>query len=115
MSKERYLIAHKARGEQEFDVAEKQECALCQGALDGCPECEGLGYWWIVCTSGHRAYPYWSRYLTIGDCPGLPPEHLPDHYQTSARKGEGKFSASELLEAIGLKKEFKLDPSARRM
>lgn len=48
MSSEPFLILHKVRGEPAFDIA---------------IECEDMGTetdpgpWWIVPTSGHRAYP----------------------------------------------------------
>lgn len=47
---ELYLILHKVRGEPAFDIAEKMEV-------------EGEE-WWIIPTSGHRAYPVrdWSLY-----------------------------------------------------
>ena len=56
-----YLIAHKVRGEPAFDIAIK------------------MGDWWIIPTSGHRAYPYWH----CGFVPletGPMPADLPDHY-----------------------------------
>jgi hypothetical protein len=62
---ELYLIAHKVRGEPAFDIAVKMEMA------DGC--------WWIIPTSGHRAFPYWH----CGFVPletGPMPADLPDHY-----------------------------------
>ncbi len=52
---ELFLIAHKVRGAATFDVAEKMECPLCEA---GCVECDGMRFWWIVGTSGHRAYPW---------------------------------------------------------
>ena len=61
-----YLIAHKVRGERAFDVAE----------LDG-------NGWWIIPTSGHRAYPYWTYKLVdlfAYDNVGQPPDDLRDHY-----------------------------------
>ena len=92
-----YLIAHKVRGEPAFDIAERMECPLCSGQgydLDICAtevvchECDGAGFWWIIPTSGHRAYPWWSMELyefvtTMDGIPGefyeMPPS-LPDHY-----------------------------------
>ena len=132
---ERYLIAHKARGEQAFDVAEKQECPLCFGkgeiyksptysddstSLEACEECDGEGYWWIVCTSGHRAYAYGSWALDeladVSDYPhrrpmeiGEPPESLPEHYQVSAAKGQGTITARDLLKNL-----IKREPVERR-
>jgi len=61
-----YLIAHSVRGEAAFDVALQMECPHCQGNSNKgrdpyvCFDCEDLGYWWIIPTSGHRAFPYWS-------------------------------------------------------
>ncbi len=62
---EPYLIAHKVRGEPAFDIAVRMQCPECNGddAMQmSCGECDYLGYWWIVSTSGHRAYPFnsWS-------------------------------------------------------
>lgn len=100
---EPFLIAHKVRGEPAFDIAHQMQCPECHGkptpttTLNDyvCTECDQLGFWWIVSTSGHRAYPYWSqaldglgRYSDIGFWPDLvvdemPPD-LPDHYPTRA-------------------------------
>lgn len=44
-----YLIAHKVRGELAFDVAEQMQV--------------GDETWWIIPTSGHRAYPFWHTVL----------------------------------------------------
>lgn len=93
-----YLIAHKVRGEPAFDIAERMECPLCSGrgaryTDEGhdimCTECEADGYWWIIPTSGHRAYPYWHHELAdlcddVGNSfeqavPELPSD-WPDHY-----------------------------------
>ncbi len=92
-----YLIAHKVRGEAAFDVAIQMACPECLRTgkvLDGvaCVECDGLGYWWIVPTSGHRAYPWNSIDLTllglinaggmsINEAFGPMPSALPDHYR----------------------------------
>lgn len=76
-----YLVAHKVRGEPAFDIAERMVCPLCDSG--GCVECDDEGFWWIIPTSGHRAYPYaykeceWDE-LSVGS----PPEDLPDHYAT---------------------------------
>jgi len=104
---ELYLIAHKVSGEAAFDVALRMDCPLCalefdDGVCDspGCEECDQLGYWWIIPTSGHRAYPYWSVSLANIDdqyelnlyywkdlgsgseyWPPEMPEGLQDHYQ----------------------------------
>lgn len=64
-----YLIAHKVRGETALDIAEPMEMAD--------------GTWWIIPTSGHRAYPYWTQRLAtiLNDDIGDPPQDLRDHYQ----------------------------------
>ena len=95
---ELFLIAHSVRGEAAFDVATKMECPHCPGYLEnqgfGCFDCEDLGYWWIIPTSGHRAFPYWhaeiiDNGIDIGlewtDRPASPPPMpfgWPDHYKT---------------------------------
>lgn len=91
---EPYLIAHLVRGEPAFDIAIR---------MDG-PDEDG-DEWWIIPTSGHRAYPYWSRTLSCigvdllpdgnwawGRTPeytyeglvDIPAEGWPDHYPHSA-------------------------------
>lgn len=107
---ELYLIAHKVSGEPAFDVAERMTCPECDGDRylsngiiditgdDGmvpCAECDGLGYWWIIPTSGHRAHPYWQLPLDLNEGRlimdhnpdkltwtifDMPPS-LPDHYR----------------------------------
>lgn len=100
---ELYLIAHSVRGEAAFDVALRMECPHCQGhgdlniadaAFIPCVECEEVGYWWIIPTSGHRAYPWWTRTLTgcmvtnaeenPMEAAGPMPPAWPDHYHTRA-------------------------------
>jgi hypothetical protein len=77
-----HLILHKVRGEPAFDVAEKIQIGDEEG--------------WIIPTSGHRAYPYWTQpieaveYLGqshigvggvfFGSMPPIPKD-WPDHYQ----------------------------------
>jgi len=103
---ELFLIAHKVSGEAAFDVATKMSCPECNGKphcgptddVDSfihsrCLECDAMGYWWIIPTSGHRAYPYWHAEIIdngvdIGlewtDRPASPPPMptaLPDHYR----------------------------------
>jgi len=110
---ELYLIAHCVRGKAAFDVAVQMECPHCAGLgeigshpdkpMFDCLDCEGVGYWWIISTSGHRAYPYWFKPLTdmawdlpyielaynefdykkIEDVPEMPPA-WPDHYKVNA-------------------------------
>jgi len=71
---ELFLIAHKVSGEAAFDVATKMECPVCRdGTLNerGCAECDEEGYWWIIPTSGHRAYPYWHKLMPIEVLPAF--------------------------------------------
>lgn len=103
---EPFLIAHRVRGEAAFDVAIKQPCAICLGSGKRqdedqlvCEECDGEGHWWIISTSGHRAYPWWAvelsgLYLGYIDKPttaipdikwdNIPTENYPDHYPINA-------------------------------
>lgn len=122
-----FLIAHKVRGEPAFDIAIQMTCPLCaeQGEFferPDCHECDGAGYWWIVPTSGHRAYPYWSKaiypydgrpnsfymngpYETVElDLPEMPPS-LPDHYPAGRALPEPASPAAiDLLRSLGLLK-----------
>ena len=81
-----YLIAHKVRGEPAFDIA-------IQMMMEDGP-------WWIIPTSGHRAYPFWNMDLIalidegtnchilegwLGHQLQNPPANLPDHYPTPSR------------------------------
>jgi hypothetical protein len=90
-----YLIAHKVNGEPAFDIAMRMECPECRINSDSpdCMECDGTGYWWIIPTSGHRAYPAkgWQLVgLRFGDldietdAQQLDFDSLPDHYAHSA-------------------------------
>lgn len=54
---EPYLILHKVRGGPAFDVAERLELPAGPDSLVG----EDI---WIIPTSGHRAYPSWSKSLS---------------------------------------------------
>jgi hypothetical protein len=49
MDSEPYLIAHKVRGAPALDIAVQMHVAD--------------EVWWIIPTSGHRAYPYWHESL----------------------------------------------------
>lgn len=125
-----FLIAHKVRGEPAFDVAARMRCPHCNGVggcnvpdfetgivtdYEGssCHECDGLGYWWIIPTSGHRAYPImnWpvsdlgsvSDYHSVSVLKEAGPLEahpqfalLPDHYTTHAAP------QVSLAEALGL-------------
>lgn len=73
-----YLILHKVRGEGAFDIAEPMI------------EMPNGETWWIIPTSGHRAYPYWYKDLDevigmdrsnyLSDMLRNPPVDLRDHY-----------------------------------
>jgi hypothetical protein len=109
-----YLIAHKVRNEPTFDIAIKMICPECNGQT--CDECDN-GFYWIIPTSGHRAYPYWHHEIRliegslsitvesnsagisfyIGDAPA----DLPDHYTVRASPSASKRS---LLAELGLAK-----------
>lgn len=136
MTDEPFLIAHKVRGEAAFDIAIKQVCAICggEGKEQGefrengfaCDECDGVGYWWICSTSGHRAYPYWHHTLEHIHIAHLPdgnwvhgytqhegwdhliptmPESIPDHYRVNAAPRQKVAEAGRsLLAALGLTK-----------
>lgn len=100
-----FLIGHKVRGEAAFDVAVKCTCSECQEL--GCAECDGQGYWWVIPTSGHRAYPFWHGDLIdmidsgtgchvmegyLGELCKNMPEDLPDHYQSRAAPREDRLA-----------------------
>lgn len=126
MSNEPYLILHRVRGEPAFDVAIQIPCPVCepirQGLDDGssghCHECEN-GFWWVIPTSGHRAYPYWfasisKMTLTYYD-PDYkeainqgPPDDWPDHYAINNAPIKHEPRHSELLNQLGLSKASKL-------
>jgi hypothetical protein len=115
-----YLVAHKVRGEPAFDIAEQLPCMECGAA--GCHECDQLGYWWMIPTSGHRAYPYATIPLQMlgvigwGEVrpynPGRMPEGLPDHYPCNDRPIRG---APSLLDRLNLNQRSTLPPIVRRI
>src|SRR5258705_5785025 len=92
-----YLIAHSVRGEAAFDVAVQMECPFCQSyesvtgqwcdaerEQEDCFDCEALGYWWIIHTAGHRAFPFdWEPLVSSALATEVPPG-WPDHYKTDA-------------------------------
>lgn len=104
-----YLIAHKVRGEPAFDVATKVACPECndpESGTQGCTECDQFGFWWIIPTSGHRAYP--CDYVLLTNPLSLEGfEELPDHYATRAAP------AFSLTEVLGLTRP-KAQPIKRR-
>ncbi len=147
---ELFLIAHKVRGQPAFDVAQRMECPICHGVgcaglhledtYEGppCGECDGEGMWWIIPTSGHRAYPYWdvpladiddrheldltgeaSRYYDgfVGmTCttwaPPPMPEGWPDHFSCNNPQTKRTLGAT-ILETLGLRKPA--EPIKRRV
>jgi hypothetical protein len=120
-----FLIAHKVRGEPAFDVATRMECPECpEGTDEGfCIECDNTGWWWIIPTSGHRAYPWWSTSLgcqlqddetvtlvrTLDLVPPMP-SALPDHY---AHRAAPKVDLATAL-GIAKPKPAPLPPITRR-
>jgi hypothetical protein len=69
---ELYLVAHKVRGEPAFDIAQHMTCPKCEGTNDHCDACDGAGHWWIIPTSGHRAFPVMNWPLIGMKCEGSP-------------------------------------------
>lgn len=104
-----YLVAHKVRSQPAFDIAERMDMGDDEA-------------WWIIPTSGHRAYPYANIPLNnvssiwIEECPPCP-DPWPDHYATPSRSeitvkvdlAEGR----SLLESLGLLKPK--EPIKRRV
>lgn len=118
-----YLIAHKVRGEPAFDIAQHMTCPKCDATDDHCTACDGQGHWWIIPTSGHRAWPYWDAKLsdiddtydlslggasTLLEHPGPMPPSLRDHYTTE------REASINLLGALGLDKPRPQPPLKRR-
>ncbi len=101
---EPYLILHKVRGEPAFDVAIRCEDM-------GTPS--DPGPWWIIPTSGHRAFPLDTTPLRVsGEQLMLEPEGenwdtLPDHYSAQASPRPPKIT--EALAGL-----FKASPFNRR-
>jgi hypothetical protein len=88
MASDLYLIAHKVRGQPAFDIAEQMEV-------------EGETFWMIP-TSGHRAYPYFMERLDLlidwemarihGRVVGEMPPDLIDHYNVDAAPRPNQFA-----------------------
>jgi hypothetical protein len=84
-----WLIAHKVRGEIALDIASQIQ-------VDGYDE-----PWWIIPTSGHRAYPFWSR-LLVEDVPDMS-DYSRDHYEGQVLPRTEKFTTirpSDRIESI---------------
>lgn len=116
---EPYLIAHIVRGEPAFDIATQMPCPECdhgtcyaetaEGAWEewACSECDGEGFWWIIPTSGHRAYPYNVAKLSEDSILILEsaPSPWPDHYPHSS---SSKAQKIDLVLALGLRKPVQI-------
>lgn len=120
-----HLIAHVVRGEPAFDVAQQIECVVCHNDPHErtlCEECDGVGFWWIIPTSGHRAYPYWNtpihkckdgiylsdEFVSVSFGVPTPPLSHPDHYPTKRAP-----DAPSLVDLLNLKP--KLPTITRRL
>lgn len=104
-----FLILHKVRGEPAFDIAEQIPCGICNGSEPKlyCEECNFTGYWWIIPTSGHRAYPYqWTNLAELmehgGSTMGGMPDGWPDHYPCNPSPKPPTF---DLLGRLGLRQK----------
>lgn len=119
MITEPYLILHKVRGQPAFDIAIKMRCPICEGARQGldeigaftCNACDPYdGWWWIVSTSGHRAYP--SDYIQLKHLQtdmgeyavehmAPPDDDLPDHCQYDLdRTPQGPVASPDVAKAL---------------
>lgn len=128
---EPFLILHKVRGEPAFDIATRIRCPVCQGVgghnvpdfetgvvsdYEGwsCEECNGEGFWWIIPTSGHRAYPWYAigvKDLHVGisnvsvadvKVQDLDMDNYPDHYPSKSSPPPASLSTimSSILNTI---------------
>lgn len=111
-----FLILHKVRGEPAFDIATR---------CDEIGTEEDPGPWWIIPTSGHRAYPtdwwdldetcimtmdkYSERYHNIQELISPIPHNWPDHYRARTSPiTHLRDAGASLLAALGLEgKPFK--------
>lgn len=93
MTETLYLIAHSVRGQPAFDIA-------IQMPMDD-------EVWWIIPTSGHRAYPYWFEGLSVlrtkgmDPIPDMPPD-WPDHYWAKGQTTDTEIPKPELSLAMAL-------------
>ena len=103
-----YLIAHKVRGQPAFDIAIQMQ-------MDD-------EVWWIIPTSGHRAYPllHWPLNDLI-ECNTYEFSEawadLPDHYWQPGQTSDLVIpddAGSSLLSALGLPVKTKAEPIRRR-
>jgi hypothetical protein len=120
-----HLILHKVRGEPAFDIASRIHCPLCEGARQGldhgeaymgnCSGCDD-GYWWIIPTSGHRAYPFmtWSledladvsdinmngHHPAPWSMDHLVPADWPDHYEVEGERPPPSFNIMAAISGL---------------
>lgn len=99
-----YLIAHKVRGTAAFDVAER---------CDEMGTPSDPGPWWIIPTSGRRAYPYFDwplEQIVDADCgqgyfafwSRSMPDSLPDHYAVNKEPPKAPESTEALMRRLKL-------------
>ena len=113
---EPFLILHKVRGSPAFDIATR--CDDMGTPSDPSP-------WWIIPTSGHRAYPWFTAplnqlvdmYYIDGDVekPMAIPDNWPDHYQASQARSRLATAASDILSLMGIGKPKPQEPVKRRV
>jgi hypothetical protein len=121
---EPFLILHKVRGAPAFDIAERNDDM-------GTPS--DPGPWWIIPTSGHRAYPYsiWllNQLVDFSKSSTSRPTDLPillktdapmweahpDHYQVSMARSRLATAAGDLLSILGLGRAKPQEPVKRRV
>lgn len=101
-----YLILHKVRGEPAYDVAYQIEVKAV------------AEHWWIIPTSGHRAYPlHWWKLEDLVDASDYPHarpadlvnydglgtdfDDLPDHYSVGEAPKE-VFDTASIITALGI-------------
>lgn len=103
MTDDLFLIVHKVRGEPAFDIATHMTCPKCEGTDDHCTQCDGQGHWWIIPTSGHRAWPAQSWQLSLDSVPEFEDAYpipsvdaLRDHYTTE------REAVIDLIKVLGL-------------
>jgi hypothetical protein len=132
-----FLILHKVHSAPAFDIAERHDTIptgearyntdgtvrLSNLALDIIDEELDPPPWWIIPTSGHRAYPWW--WVEINNVPDIQclldstpsgmPDNWPDHYQASEARSRLATAAGDLLSLIGLKPKAAAEPVKRRV
>jgi hypothetical protein len=86
---QQYLILHKVRGAPQYDIAEK--CMI------------GDEAGWVLCTCGHRAYPY--RVISKMDKPEVDPDfdQFTEHYP---QKAEATIDMSWFSSLVNFKRRM---------